>query len=74
MSLAVLELLSSAVWAIGDTAIREGPANTRWPGRLEQVAQDRRILLDGAHNPAAALILAQAFKRRPSRGNGRLFL
>ena len=74
VALAVLELLEQRGWAIGETAIREGLANTRWPGRLEQVAQDRRILLDGAHNPAAALSLAQALKPRPSRGNGRLFL
>ena len=74
VSLAVLELLEQRGWAIGETAIREGLANTRWPGRLEQVAQDRRILLDGAHNPAAALSLAQALKPKPSRGNGRLFL
>jgi len=74
VSLAVLELLEQRGWAIGETAIREGLANTRWPGRLEQVAQDRRILLDGAHNPDAALSLAQALKSRPSRGNGRLFL
>ena len=49
-----------------------GLAATRWPGRLEQVAQDPRIILDGAHNPAAALTLAQALKQ--SRGNGRLIL
>ena len=74
VSLAVLELLEQRGWVVGEAAIREGLANTRWPGRLEQVAQDRRILLDGAHNPAAALTLAQALKPRPSRGNGRLFL
>ncbi len=76
VALAVLELLEQRGWDIGETAIREGLANTRWPGRLEQVAQDRRILLDGAHNPAAALSLAQALKliQKPSRGNGRLFL
>jgi len=76
VALAVLELLQQRGWDIGETAIREGLANTRWPGRLEQVAQDRRILLDGAHNPAAALSLAQALKliQKPSRGNGRLFL
>src|SRR5208337_5014723 len=76
VSLAVLELLEQRGWDIGETAIREGLAHTRWPGRLEQVAQDRRILLDGAHNPAAALSLAQALKliKKPSRGNGRLFL
>ncbi len=76
VALAVLELLEQRGWAIGETAIREGLAEARWPGRLEEVAQDRRILLDGAHNPAAALSLAQALKliQRPSRGNGRLFL
>ncbi len=76
VALAVLELLEQRGWAIGETAIREGLTEARWPGRLEEVAQDRRILLDGAHNPAAALSLAQALKliQKPSRGNGRLFL
>ncbi len=76
VALAVLELLEQRGWAIGETAIREGLAEARWPGRLEEVAQDRRILLDGAHNPAAALSLAQALKliQKPSRDNGRLFL
>lgn len=36
-----------------------GVAATRWPGRLESFElQGRRVLLDGAHNPAAALALA----------------
>jgi dihydrofolate synthase/folylpolyglutamate synthase len=53
-------------------AIREGLSRTRWPGRLEQVAQDPRVLLDGAHNPAAALTLAQALRR--GANHGRLIL
>ncbi len=72
VALAVLELLESRGLAITESALREGLANTRWPGRLERVSQDSRILLDGAHNPAAALALAQALKR--TRGNGRLLL
>ena len=52
VALAVLELLQQQGCAISEEAIREGLQNTRWPGRLEPVAQDRRILLDGAHNPA----------------------
>ena len=63
---------TSAVSPCAEAAIREGLAETRWPGRLEQVPQDRRILLDGAHNPAAALTLAQTLKQ--TRGNGRLIL
>ncbi|MCX5892444.1 MAG: bifunctional folylpolyglutamate synthase/dihydrofolate synthase [Deltaproteobacteria bacterium] len=70
LALAVLELLQQRGFAISEGNIREGLQNTCWPGRLEQVAQDRRILLDGAHNPAAALTLAQALK--PARGNPRL--
>jgi dihydrofolate synthase/folylpolyglutamate synthase len=72
VALATLELLQRQGYAIPEAAIREGLGQTRWPGRLEQVAQDPRVLLDGAHNPAAALALAQALRRRP--GNGRLFL
>ena len=33
-------------------------ARTRWPGRLEHVAGDPPLLLDGAHNPAGAHALA----------------
>ena len=72
VALAVLELLDREGYPIPEAAIREGLARTRWPGRLEQVAQDPRVLLDGAHNPAAALTLAQALRRPP--GNGRLIL
>ncbi len=72
VALAVLELLESRGLTITESTLREGLANTRWPGRLERVSQDPRILLDGAHNPAAALALAQALKK--TRGNGRLLL
>jgi len=37
----------------------DGIANTRWPGRLEQVADHPAIILDGAHNPAAARALVR---------------
>ena len=36
-----------------DRAIREGLASTRWPGRLQVVAERPRVILDGGHNPAA---------------------
>ena len=72
VALAVLELLAGRGFTVGEAAIREGLQHTRWPGRLEQVSQDPCILLDGAHNPAAALTLAQTLKK--SRGNGRLLL
>lgn len=39
---------------ISDSAIEEGIASARWPGRLERVAAHPAIYFDGAHNPAAA--------------------
>ncbi len=36
-----------------------GIAQTRWPGRLERFGEAPEILLDGAHNPAGARVLAQ---------------
>jgi dihydrofolate synthase/folylpolyglutamate synthase len=50
--------------AIAPAAIRDGLAHTRWPGRFEIVHRDAlTIVLDGAHTPAAAQALAQAFRR-----------
>jgi dihydrofolate synthase/folylpolyglutamate synthase len=42
--------------------IREGLKNVRWPGRLEIIKEEPVILIDGAHNPAAANALSKAFK------------
>lgn len=48
-------------------AMRRGLAAARWPGRLETVRRGRdgrpRVVLDGAHNPAAARALAAALPR-----------
>jgi dihydrofolate synthase / folylpolyglutamate synthase len=43
--------------------IREGLKNVQWPGRLEYIQEDPPILIDAAHNPAAAEALASALKR-----------
>ncbi len=59
---ATLDALESAgIARVPDEARRAGYAAVRWPGRMELVeARDREILLDGAHNPAAAAALAAA--------------
>jgi len=72
LALAAVELLNRSGLEVTAGAVREGLTETSWPGRLEQVSQDPRVLLDGAHNPAAARILAQTLKQ--FRGNGRLIL
>ncbi|HLY19192.1 MAG TPA: folylpolyglutamate synthase/dihydrofolate synthase family protein [Bryobacteraceae bacterium] len=48
---------------VSPTAIRQGIAQTRWPGRLERVANNPEIVLDGAHNPASARALAAYMER-----------
>jgi dihydrofolate synthase/folylpolyglutamate synthase len=42
--------------------IREGLKCVRWPGRLEFIREDPPIVIDGAHNPAAAVALSHALK------------
>jgi dihydrofolate synthase / folylpolyglutamate synthase len=42
---------------ITEQAIRKGLAEARWPGRCEVVSEHPTLLLDGAHNPSAALVL-----------------
>jgi dihydrofolate synthase/folylpolyglutamate synthase len=45
-------------------AMAEGVARTRWPGRLQRLAGRPALLVDGAHNPAAARALADELRRR----------
>ena len=48
---------------VAPEAIRQGIAQTKWPGRLERVAENPEIVLDGAHNPASARALAAYLDR-----------
>jgi dihydrofolate synthase/folylpolyglutamate synthase len=49
-------LAVAAAVALGeasDDAMRHGLASTTWPGRLQLIANQPRVILDGGHNPAA---------------------
>jgi dihydrofolate synthase / folylpolyglutamate synthase len=50
---------------IDEGAIAEGAAACRWPGRLEAIKlkDGRRVLLDAAHNPSGAAVLAEFLDR-----------
>ena len=41
-----------------ESAIYQGLAKTKWPGRLEKVSKKPLIIIDGAHNAAGANVLA----------------
>ncbi|WP_008313268.1 bifunctional folylpolyglutamate synthase/dihydrofolate synthase [Leptolyngbya sp. PCC 6406] len=65
IAVSTLEFLRYQGWAIPDTAITVGLGAARWPGRLQWLTwQAPRgecypLLIDGAHNPAAAAVLRQ---------------
>jgi len=63
-------VLGERGFAVPPAAIAAGFAGVRWPGRLEQIASNPAIILDGAHNPLAARALAvhledEQQRRRP---------
>ena len=48
---------------VDDGAVRKGLATTRWPGRLQVIANRPRVILDGGHNPAALTKAGTALRR-----------
>lgn len=68
IAIAAIQQLRQQGWRIADTAITQGMARTRWPGRLQWVQwQGLSLLIDGAHNLAAAQTLRQYLERLPSQ-------
>lgn len=64
-ALAAAELLAGSDFPLAPEALAEGVQQARWPGRLELFPGTPRILLDGAHNPAGAVALADALDEIP---------
>ncbi|HYE93987.1 MAG TPA: folylpolyglutamate synthase/dihydrofolate synthase family protein [Terriglobales bacterium] len=59
---ALAAVTAAHVLGVGERAIREGLARTRWPGRLQIVRRDPWLVLDGAHNPDGARALAASLR------------
>ncbi len=58
LALAALEILQQQGWQISEEAIINGMAKTQWPGRMQWTTwKNHKLLLDGAHNTAAAQVL-----------------
>ncbi len=56
LAVATLQLMQQQGWNISQATLQQGMKQARWLGRLQWVKwQNRDLLLDGAHNPAAAL-------------------
>lgn len=57
-AVALLEVAEGRGFAVDESAVRQGLQSVQWDGRLEIVERGPLLLLDGAHNPAAAQVLA----------------
>ncbi len=60
IAIATVQVLEKQGWQVSQTEIKTGIAETKWPGRLQWTTwQDRKLLIDGAHNAAAAQVLGR---------------
>jgi dihydrofolate synthase / folylpolyglutamate synthase len=70
-ALALLEAAAPQGIAVTAEAVSAGLREVNWAGRLEVIGRHPTVLLDGAHNPAAAAVLADFLARsdrsQPSR-------
>ena len=53
---------------VSSEAVVEGLSRTQWPGRLQMVGYQPLMILDGAHNPAGAHVLARALRDMAESG------
>jgi dihydrofolate synthase/folylpolyglutamate synthase len=59
LALAAAEVLIRNGLPLGEDQVRRALARVRWPGRLQQVSARPAVIVDGAHNLAAARNLAR---------------
>ena len=63
IAIATVRVLETQGWEVPTAAVKQGIAQTKWPGRLQWTTwQNRQLLIDGAHNAAAAQALGRYFR------------
>ena len=62
-ALGAMEVLEDLGYPVSVDAMVEGLKEVDWPGRLEIVTSSPKVVLDGAHNPAGALVLRESLKK-----------
>lgn len=78
VALKTIDVFSSEQKKISDAIIARGFAQTKWPGRFEiaefkSTKGMRRVIIDGAHNPAATKVLVQALRDQKIRKLAMIF-
>ena len=60
VAIGVINVLNKLGWRIKKSSIRKGLSRTEWPGRLQLLEwKNKKVLIDSAHNPCAAEVLAK---------------
>jgi dihydrofolate synthase/folylpolyglutamate synthase len=62
-ALGAMEVLEDLGYPVSTDAMVEGLGEVDWPGRLEMINASPNVVLDGAHNPAGALVLKEALEK-----------
>lgn len=74
-ALALLEATGQFETCLTPDVVRRGLAEVVWEGRLEQIGADPLIIVDGAHNPSGAKVLADYLQeRKRDHGVSRIIL
>ncbi len=73
-ALAAVEWLRDTGMTISEDGLRKGLVSVQWPGRLECIANNPTVFLDGAHNPAAAASLAEFLAEHQRAHSGNIIL
>ena len=64
VAIEALRALRARGWQIPDSAIRQGLAQVRWPGRFELLRRDPPFLLDGSHNAHGMRATVESLRAR----------
>lgn len=62
-ALGSMEVLEDLGYRVSTEAMINGLKEVDWPGRLEVVSSSPKVILDGAHNPAGALVLKECLEK-----------
>ena len=66
-SLVAIECIKSSGFEIPYDSVYKGLKGTFFPARLEVISQKPLVLLDGAHNPDGARVLARELRKLPQK-------
>jgi dihydrofolate synthase/folylpolyglutamate synthase len=67
LAVAAADLLDGMGIPVPSAAVRDGLGGAVWPGRFQVMEGDPRVVLDGAHNPAACRALREALEELSPR-------